>query len=506
MTRASGPAVLTMTAVTKAFNGVPVLKGVDLVLQPGQVVGLLGENGAGKSTLIKILCGAYQADGGTVEVDGQIVRITDTKQAKSLGIQAVYQELSLFPQLRVFENVFIGSELTAGRDSLLAPVRTNEMIRESQSILGDRLGLLIDVNRRVEDLTLAERQLVEIARAVRANATILVLDEPTTTLELREKQQLFKVIADLKASGTSIIFISHHLEEVKEICDRTVVLRDGSVVLNEPTAGLTARAMVTAMSGTAPDEQYPKVPAATGDVVLKVEALTRATSYSDVSFDLRAGEILGIVGLVGCGKGDLVRSIYGALRPDSGKMQLDGRPLSVRSVSDALGRGISYLPPDRKTESIFADHDVVWNMTITALRSFSNAGGLRTSVERQAVAKHVGTFGVRLSGLGQNIGRLSGGNQQKVLLARSLMNDPKVLLLEEPTRGVDVTAKRDIYQLISEFVARGRSVILVSSEETEVLGMSDRILVMREGRIRAELTRDNASLDQIRLISMSAEN
>jgi len=505
MVQPNGSTVLTMKAVTKAFSGVSVLKGVDLVLEAGQVVGLLGENGAGKSTLIKILCGAYQADGGTISINDQPVRIANTKQAKALGIQAVYQELSLFPHLRVFENVFIGNELAIGPASAVAPLRTSEMVDQSQQILRDRFGLLIDVNRRVEDLTLAERQLVEIARAVRSNAKILVLDEPTTTLELREKQQLFKVISDLKSSGTAIIFISHHLEEVKEICDRTVVLRDGAVVLNELTERLTARAMVTAMSGAAPDEQYPKVAVDIGNVVLKVDGLTRAKSYSDVSFDLRAGEILGIVGLVGCGKGDLVRSIYGALRPDSGAMQMSGRPLIVRKVSDALARGLSYLPPDRKTESIFPDHDVVWNMTITALRSFSGSVGLKRNVERKAVVERVGTFGVRLSGVGQNIGRLSGGNQQKVLLARSLMNDPTVLLLEEPTRGVDVTAKRDIYQLISEFVARGRSVILVSSEETEVLGMSDRILVMREGRVRAELKRENATLDQIRLISMSDE-
>jgi ribose transport system ATP-binding protein len=504
MPNVNGSAALSMTSIVKSFGGVTVLKAVDLTVNAGEAIGLLGENGAGKSTLIKILCGVHPADSGSITIDGRSVHISDTSAAKALGIQAVYQELSLFPQLSIFENIFIGSELSV-RPHLLSPLKTAAMIEQSRAILADRLGLNIDVTKRVQELTLAERQLVEIARAMRAEAKIFVLDEPTTTLELREKDQLFKVIGDLKALGTAIIFISHHLEEVKQICERTVVLRDGAVVMDQETAELTPRAMVTAMSGTAPEQQYPKVQAIIGDTVLRVRDLALGKAYSNVSFDLGKGEIVGIAGLAGCGKGEVVRTIFGAARADSGEIEIMGRPVRLRSTHDAIRHRISYLPPDRKQESIFPDHDVAWNMSIMSLKLFSGLLGIKRSAELTAIADRVKSFGIKLASATQAITSLSGGNQQKVLVARCLLSDPSILLLEEPTRGVDVTAKRDIYQLITDYAVRGGSVVLVSSEETEVLGMSDRILVMREGLVRAELSRDEATLEQIRLISMSNE-
>lgn len=498
-------AILEMTSIEKSFNGIPVLKNVDVRLGRGTVMGLLGENGAGKSTLIKILCGAHEADAGTIAIDGRVVHITDTAHAKQLGIQTVYQELSLFPSMRVFENIFMNAELSGRTSALLAPLETRRMIREAHEVLERQLGISIDVTRRVAELTLAEQQLVEIARAVHANAKILVLDEPTTTLEQREKEQLFAVIADLKARGTSVIFISHHLEEIKEICDRVVILRDGIVVTDGPTSELDARAMIAAMTGKTPDDQYPKEQIDLGETVLSVAELSLARSYYDISFDLRAGEILGIVGLVGCGKSALIRSVFGAVTPDSGTIRLGGEVASIRTVKGAIRQGLSYLPSDRKSEGIFSVHSVEWNMTIGVLKRFSSWLGIDRRGERESVLERVRAYGVKLSSPAQPITSLSGGNQQKVLFARSLMSEPKVLLLEEPTRGIDVNAKTDVYRLITDYVRRGNSVILVSSEEGEVLGMADRILVMREGRIRASLSAGEATLDEIKLFSMSNE-
>jgi len=500
-----GAAALEMNGITKAFNGVPVLKGVGFRLERGEVLGLLGENGAGKSTLVKVLCGVHDADAGKILIDGRVVHVRDTSHANELGIRTVYQELSLFPHLRVYENMFIHEELSFGAGSI-APLDRRRMMSEARRVLRDTLGLDIDVSRRLADLTLAEQQLVEIGRAVYQNARILILDEPTTTLESAEKRRLFQVIHDLTDHGTSVVFISHHLEEVKEICDQVVILRDGLVVADERTENLDVRSIISAMSGKAPDEQYPKTRVPIGDIVLKVEGLRLARAYEDVSFEVRAGEIVGIVGLVGCGKSELIRTVYGALRPDAGRIEVAGAEVAMRSPRVALAHGLSYLASDRKTEGIFSSRSVGWNLTIGALRKVKRWFGLDPRAERQLVTEKVAEFGVRLATPAQQITGLSGGNQQKVLFARSLMVDPRVLLVEEPTRGIDVNAKTDIYRLISHYVADGNAVVMVSSEESEVLGMSDRVLVMREGRVRADLPAAEATLDRIKLYAMSNED
>lgn len=500
-----GAAALEMTGITKAFNGVPVLKGVGFRLERGEVLGLLGENGAGKSTLVKVLCGVHGADGGEIRIDGSVVHVRDTSHANELGIRTVYQELSLFPHLRVYENMFIHEELSFGAGPV-APLDRRRMVSEARRILRDTLGLDIDVNRRLAELTLAEQQLVEIGRAVYQNAHILILDEPTTTLESVEKRRLFEVIRDLTAHGTSVVFISHHLEEVKEICDQVVILRDGLVVADERTEELEVRSIISAMSGKAPDEQYPKTSVPIGDVVLKIEGLGLARAYEDVSFEVRSGEIVGIVGLVGCGKSELIRTVYGALKPDVGRIEVSGREVAMRTPRVALAHRLSYLASDRKTEGIFASRSVAWNLTIGALGKVKRWFGLDPRAERKLVAEKVAEFGVRLASPAQQITGLSGGNQQKVLFARSLMVDPRILLVEEPTRGIDVNAKTDIYRLISRYVAEGNSVVMVSSEESEVLGMSDRVLVMREGRVRADLPAAEATLDRIKLYAMSNED
>ncbi|MCU1376701.1 MAG: sugar transporter ATP-binding protein [Actinomycetia bacterium] len=498
--------LLEMQGISKSFSGVTVLRDVGLRLHAGEAIGLLGENGAGKSTLIKVLCGAHSADSGTIRMNGEIVSVPTTASAQGLGIRTVYQELSLFPHLKVHENVFMHGELSYGPGSPITPLRVNQMRREASDLLANTLGIDVDVDLRVDQLTLGEQQLVEIARAVHAQARILILDEPTTTLERREKDRLFRVINDLRKQGTAIIFISHHLDEVLELCDRTVILRDGAVVLDEETTALDARKMIHAMSGKTPENLYPKKQVPIGKPVLAVEGLAKSGVFEDVGFELRQGEILGISGLVGCGKGEVVRALYGALRPDHGTVHLDGQVVRVRNIRQAKRLGISYLPADRKAEGIFPQRDVIWNATIAALGRFRGIFGLDMRKETAVVNSTAHDFGVRMASPRQQISRLSGGNQQKVLLARVLMSEPRVLLLEEPTRGIDVNAKTEMYQLITDFVEKGNSVVLVSSEETEVAAMCDRVLVMREGRVRATLDAADADTENIRLLAMSSDD
>ncbi len=505
MPQAPADRVVEMTAITKAFGGVPVLKAVDLHLEPGRVVGLLGANGAGKSTLIKILSGIYTADGGSIAFDGHPVELHTAADAHRHGIRTVHQELSLVPSLKVYENVYLHAELTQGKRTPLSPLDRRAMIAGARQVLHSVLGVEVDVSAPVEELPMAERQLVEIARAVHERARVLILDEPTTSLEAREKQRLFQVVRDLRAQGTAVVFISHHLDEVVELCDRTVILRDGIVVVDAPTSELTARDMVTGMTGRPAGNQYPKETVELGEPLLEARDLSRQNSYSGVSFTLHRGEILGIVGLAGCGKSDLIRGLYGAVPITDGELRRDGHPVRIRSIRQARRRGITYLPADRKTEGIFPEHSVSWNLTISALQHALGRFGLNRAREAELVEQSIRSYGVKGAGPGQVISSLSGGNQQKVMLARSLLDDADILLLEDPTRGIDVSAKNDMYLLITEIVKQGKSVVLVSSEETEVLGMCDRILVMREGRVRADLSPSQTNLQEIRLIAMSSE-
>lgn len=497
--------VLQMMGIEKAFYLNQVLKGVDLSLYPGECVSLMGENGAGKSTLVKIICGVYDCDGGTITVDGQAVCIDNPDDAKKYGIRVIYQELSLFPSMTVAENIFINNELTATKkEGKLAPLRVKEMNRQAKAVLTDTLGIDIDVNKHVKDIPFSQRQMVEIARAVHSNARIIIMDEPTTALEKKEKETLFKIIDGLKKSGKTVVFISHHLDEIFRICDRAVVLRDGAVTMERPISELDEDTVIQAMIGKAVDSYYPKVELNPEGELQRVEGLTCGNTFKNISFDLKKREILGIVGLAGCGKYEIIRALFGIYPVEAGTVTLHGKTVALKKARDAIGNKFAFLPSERKVDGIFPGRDVKWNTTIATLDKVNGWKGLNLGLEKQITEQYVKDLNIKISSLTQPIYSLSGGNQQKVMLSRWFMSDPDVLLLEEPTRGIDVNAKTEVYRLVMDYVSQDKGAIFVSSEEEEVLGICDRIMVIHNGEIAALLNAKETSLETIKQYSLTA--
>jgi ABC-type sugar transport system ATPase subunit len=471
-------------------------------LARGEVLGLVGENGAGKSTLMKILSGAHVRDEGDIEIGGVRVEIREPADAQRVGIGIIYQELSLFPDLDAVENIFIGREMSIGKaQSMTAPLRKKAMRDCARRILNNVLGVEIDLDCPVGSLTLAQRQIIEIARALNSNAKILIMDEPTEALEKAEREQLVRIINDLKHAGKSVIYVSHKLDEVLKICDRVVVLRDGACVADLPASTLDVNKVIALMIGGSLAKQFPTKARPGADPILKVEGLSRRGAFENVNFELHAGEILGIAGLEGSGKSRLLRALFGDGVSDTGSIVLKGRSTSINSISGAMNNGIAFLPAERKTEGIFAEHSVGWNMSASSLSKF---GGLRLDrrAERLQCANHIRRMGIKSEGPQQSIGRLSGGNQQKVLLARWLLTEPDVLLLEEPTRGIDIRAKADVYQLIATTAQAGKGIIVVSSDSTELLGLCHRVLVMFEGEAVEILDAESASEEAIASLSI----
>ena len=495
---------LLMKEINKSFYGVPVLKNASISLNKGECVGLIGENGAGKSTLIKILCGAYKKDSGQIFIDGKEKTINSVEDAQNLGIRTIYQELSLFPTLSVAENIFINNEITRNVASKLSFLDINTMRIEAERILKDVLSVDIDVNKTIENIPFSQRQLVEIARAIYSNGQVIIMDEPTTGLETKEKEKLFNVIYDLKSHGKTIIFISHYLDEVMQVCVRIIVLRDGEVVIEDKTAHMTLDDIITSMIGKVVDNHYPKEKMELGNTVLKVENLSNVKDFNDISFDLHEKEIVGIVGLAGCGKNEILRALFGLVKWQSGKVTLNGEELKFKSVKSAMERKIAFLPAERKSEGIFAIQTVSWNTSIAALKKIMQGWKLSLRKEKLITNKFISELGIKVHSPSMLISRLSGGNQQKVMLSRWFLTDPKVLLLEEPTRGIDVNAKVDVYNLIMRYVKQGNSVIMVSSEEGEVLGICDKIIVIHKGSMVATLDREKTSLEEIKRYSVSA--
>ncbi|WP_201831968.1 sugar ABC transporter ATP-binding protein [Microvirga zambiensis] len=478
--------ILEMKDISKTFPGVKALTNVSLTVYPGEIHALMGENGAGKSTLMKILSGAYQADpGGEIRISGQHVTIDGPLAARHHGISIIYQELSLAPNLTVAENMLLGREHKSG-----PMVDRRSMEKASQAIL-ERLGVHFRATTKVSELSMAERQLVEIARALIADSRILVMDEPTTSLSSRETEALFKLIRQLRAEGLAIIYISHRMAEIYELAERVSVLRDGSYVGTLVGDEISAERLVQMMVGRDLSSFYKKEHDAhqsRGSVMFAVRNMGDGVRVHDCSFELHEGEVLGIAGLVGAGRTELARLIYGADLRKSGEVFLLGKRLSIQKPEDAIDAGVVYLTEDRKHLGLFLDLTVRENVNVSVLGRDARMGGvLNMKAAKRRAAEAIRALGIRVAADVVPVGSLSGGNQQKVLLSRLLETKPKVLILDEPTRGVDIGAKSEIYRLIDSLARNGVGVIVISSELPEVVGICDRVLVMREGRLEGEV-------------------
>lgn len=481
-----------MRGIEKSFPGVRALRGIDLQLNSGQVLALLGENGAGKSTLIKILGGAQPPDAGSIEIDGQVVSIANPHDAQKAGIGIIYQEFNLVPALTVRENMFLGQE-----GGMFSMTHARSERRKAREVL-ERIGVPIDTEKLCRELTVGQQQAVEIAKALLLEAQIIVMDEPSAALTLKEVDGLFKVVRELRAQGIGIIYISHRLDEIFEIADRVMVLRDGEHVGTELIGDLTRDRMIEMMVGRTLEDEFPKEAAEIGEERLVVGGLNRGRAVRDVSFSVRRGEVLGLTGLVGAGRTEAARLIFGADDRDSGTIELDGKPLEMTNPREAIASGVCLLTEDRKAEGLVLGLTVRENFGLPNLKSFSRASFISNKTESRAFSNYVKSLQIKIANQDQIAGTLSGGNQQKVVLAKWLERNAEVIIFDEPTRGIDVGAKFEIYLLINNLAAAGKAIVMISSELPEVLGMSDRILVMHEGRITGEVTDvANATQEQI---------
>ncbi|MBF9003271.1 ribose ABC transporter ATP-binding protein RbsA [Vibrio nitrifigilis] len=483
--------ILSLKNIEKGFPGVKALDGASLNVYPGKVMALMGENGAGKSTLMKVLTGIYRRDAGEIEYHGVPVQFKGPRDSQIAGISIIHQELNLIPELTIAENIFLGREIV----SVFGRIQWKEMYQKADALL-ERLNVAHRSNTLLGDLSLSEQQMVEIAKALSFESKVIIMDEPTDALTDTETASLFKVINELREQGCGIVYISHRLKEIFEICDDITVLRDGKFIGQCAVADTDEDGLIEKMVGRRLDEQYPRVSVPQGDVCLAVEQVSGA-GVEEISFNVRHGEILGISGLMGAGRTELMKVIYGALPKSAGQVWIDGQKIDAHSPQDGLKAGIAYISEDRKGDGLILGLSVKDNMSLCALKQLSHGMQIKHSEEKLAVDDFIQLFNIKTPKREQIIGNLSGGNQQKVAIAKGLMTRPKLLILDEPTRGVDVGAKKEIYQLINEFKADGMSIILVSSEMPEVLGMSDRILVMHEGRISGEFSAKEANQENL---------
>ena len=480
MERPAAPPLLDMAGIQTSFPGVRALKGVDLQLHHGEVLGLVGENGAGKSTLMKVLGGAHQPDTGRVKIEGVEMDLQSPSRARAAGVGVIYQEFNLVPELGVAENIFLGCEIT--RSGVIDRVAEQRRAEE----LFSKLQIQIDVEAACHSLSVAERQLVEIAKALVTDVKILVMDEPTATLTTREVESLFAIIRDLKTRGIGIIYVSHRLGEIVEISDRVMVMRDGEQVVTRSIDAITRRQMIELMVGRSVEQEFPEHRHPIGEPRLRVENLHRGAKVRGVGFEVRAGEVLGITGLVGAGRTETARLIAGVDPMDEGRVYLDGKQLDLKGPRDAIRAGIGLLTEDRGGQGLVLAHSILTNFGLPNLGRFCRGPILIPNRERVAFADYAGKLGV-VGEPGQAAATLSGGNQQKVVLAKWLQRDCDVLIIDEPTRGIDVGARYEFYLLINELAAQGKAVVLISSELPEVLGVADRILVMRLGCVSGEI-------------------
>ncbi len=488
---------LEAEGISKFFPGVKALDNVSLRVRPGTVHALMGENGAGKSTLMKCLIGIYRPDKGSIRVKGEPVEFTDTMDALRSGISMIHQELNLVPHMTVTENIWLGRE-----PMKYGFVDHGQLTRQTQALL-DKLNIRLTADRLVGDLSIAAQQMVEIAKAVSWNADIVIMDEPTSALTEGEVAHLFTIIRDLRAQGKAIIYISHKMDEIFAITDEISVFRDGTWVGSKNTTEFTRQSLITQMVGRELTQLFPKFNNTIGEEVLTVRNLTRQGVFHDVSFSVRRGEILGVAGLVGAGRSEVMESLFGMERFDSGEVLIDGAPVTIDSPSVAIEKGMALLTEDRKKSGLFLVLSVLENMSIVKMPEYIGKSGFVQHVKMaEDCMEQIRRLNIKTPTMDQIINNLSGGNQQKVLIARWLLAQPKILILDEPTRGIDVGAKAEIYHLISELANRGVAVIMVSSELPEILGMSDRVMVMHEGRITGILEKDEA--DQETILSLAS--
>lgn len=489
----SGP-ILSMINISKSFSGVQALRGVQLELHPGEVHALLGENGAGKSTLVKVMTGVHQPDTGEIYLNGQRLQLTDPREATTRGISAIYQELSIFPDLDIAENIFVGRRPTRAGGL----VDWGRMYREAEALLGS-LGVQLNLKTKARYLSIAQQQMVEIARALSVKARILIMDEPTSALTLNEVADLFQIVRRLRDQGTAILFISHRLEELFEIADRVTVLRDAAYVDTRAMAGVTQEELIRLMVGRTVSDLFPKKQVAQGEVILRVKNLTRAGAFKDVSFDLHQGEILGMAGLVGAGRTEVSQALFGVAPADAGTLEIEGRAVHMTSPKQALAHGLALVPEDRQHHGLVTPMDIADNVMLPRLARFSRHGWLAAKQARQAAHEAATQLEVKATTVWQKVRELSGGNQQKVVLAKWLSTGPRILILDEPTRGIDIGTKAEVHRLMCDLAAEGLAILMISSELPEVLGMSDRILVMHEGRITGLFDHAEATQEKIML-------
>lgn len=483
---------IEMTGIMKSFGTNQVLDNAGFFLRDGEVHALMGENGAGKSTLMKILTGVYTRDGGIVKVNGQEVNYSNPQEAETAGIVFIYQELNVMFDLTVEENLFMGKEITKG----FGICDKKAMRAKAEEVL-ERMGVSIPVDTVMSDLSVGQQQMIEICKALLVDAKVIIMDEPTAALTQSETAALFEVIENLKKRGVSIVYISHRMEEIFELCDRITVLRDGQYIDTCEIKDITMDDVVKMMIGREIGERYPSRNHSVGKTVFEVKGLSRKGAFNDVSFTVGAGEVLGVSGLMGAGRTEIMQAVFGYLPADSGEILIDGQPVKIKNPMDAMKAGIGFITEDRKVEGLMLDKTIRENIALANLGTISGSGVISKAKEKSLISRGIEEFKIRCFGTEHECGNLSGGNQQKVVLAKWIYTEPKILILDEPTRGVDVGAKKEIYNVINDMARKGVAIIMVSSELPEILGMSDRVMVVREGDVRGILNIENASQESI---------
>ncbi|MFV0352748.1 MAG: sugar ABC transporter ATP-binding protein [Oscillospiraceae bacterium] len=487
---------IEMNGICKSFSSVAVLRDAAFHLEDGEIHALMGENGAGKSTLMKILTGVYTRDEGEVLIDGEPVHFTHPQQAEERGIVFIYQELNTMGDLTVEENMFMNKEIHGPFGTL-----NKKAMRQKAKETIEQLGVHIDPKATMKTLSVGQQQMVEIAKALLVEAKVLIMDEPTAALSPSETEVLFRVARRLKSQGVSLVYISHRMEEIFELCDRITILRDGQYINTKRIADTDMNDVVRMMIGRDIGERYPQRNAEIKDVLFEVEGLTHAGAFEDISFSVRAGEVLGVAGLMGAGRTEIMQAIFGNLPYERGTLSIGGRPIKIHSPEEAKKQGIAFITEDRKIEGLMLEDSIKTNIAINNLKSISSGGiVMKSNAERELVNSSIEKLSIRCAGPQQPCKELSGGNQQKVVFAKWIATNPQLLILDEPTRGVDIGAKKEIYSIINEMAERGVAVILVSSELPEVLGMSDRILAIHEGHVGGIIEKEKATQENVMIL------